>query len=43
MNRVLWLNPLWGVLKLNFDGSFVHSLRRGGIGGVIRDWFGVVV
>ena len=43
VKRVLWSNPPWGVLKLNFDGSFVHSLRRGGIGGVIRDWFGVVV
>ena len=41
--RVFWLNPLWGVLKLNFDGSFVHSLRRGGIGGVVRNWSGVVV
>ena len=43
VNRVLWLNPPMGVLKLNFDRSFVHSLRRGGIGLVIKDWPDVVV
>ena len=35
---VAWINPPTGVLKFNFDGSFVHSLQKGGIGGVIRDW-----
>ena len=43
VNRVLWLNPAMGILKQNFDGSFVHSLRRGGIGDVIRDWSSKVV
>ena len=32
VSRVLWSNPPWGVLKLNFDESFVHSISRGGIG-----------
>lgn len=26
-----------GILKLNFDGSYLHSIRRGGIGGTIKD------
>jgi hypothetical protein len=42
-SRVAWMNPPVGVLKLNFDGSFVRSLRKGGIGGVIRDWNGKMV
>lgn len=25
-------------LKLNFDGSFLHFVKRGDFGGVIRDW-----
>ena len=37
------MNPPIGVLKLNFDGSFVRSLRKGAIGGVIRDWNGNIV
>lgn len=40
--RVVWMNPPTGVLKLNFDGSFVRSLRKGKIG-VIRDWNGNIV
>ena len=32
--RVACMNPPTGVLKLDFDGSFVRSLREGGIGGV---------
>ena len=31
-----WMPP-HGILKLNFDGSYHHSRRRGSIGGVIRD------
>ena len=38
-----WMPPPRGILKLNFDGSYQKSLRRGGIGGVIRDSFGNVV
>lgn len=32
-----------GVLKLNVDGSFVQSISRGGIRGLIRDWNGNIV
>ena len=28
---------------MNFDGSFVRSLQKGRIGGVIRDWNGNIV
>ena len=28
---------------MNFDGSFLQSIQRGGIGGVIRDWNGNVL
>ena len=28
---------------MNFDGSFLKSAQRGGIGGVIRDWNGTIV
>ena len=41
--RVAWVNPPAGVLKLNFNGSFVRSLRKGWTVGVIRDWNGNVV
>lgn len=27
-----------GVLKLNFDGSYIQSVSIGVIGGIIRDW-----
>ena len=37
------MNPPTIVLKLDFDGSFVRSVRKGGIGGVIRDWKGKIV
>ena len=30
-------------LSLNFDGSYLHSICRGGVGGVIRDWNGNIV
>lgn len=42
MHRISWRSPPFDVLKLNFDGSFVPSIRRGGIGGAIRDWNGNV-
>lgn len=32
-----------GILKLNFDESFIRSTRSGGIGGVIRVWSGTIV
>ena len=41
--RVAWMNLPTGVLNLNFDGSFVRSLWKGGICGVIRDWNGKIV
>ena len=34
---------LLGILKLNFDGSFQHCIRRGGMGGVIGDSSSCVV
>eukprot|EP00268_Persea_americana_P068557 TRINITY_DN9561_c0_g1_i1.p2 TRINITY_DN9561_c0_g1~~TRINITY_DN9561_c0_g1_i1.p2 ORF type:complete len:160 (-),score=26.36 TRINITY_DN9561_c0_g1_i1:1098-1577(-) len=37
-----WMPPHC-ILKFNFDGSYQQSLRRGRIGGVIRDSFGNVV
>lgn len=36
LNSVLWECPM-GSPKLNFDGSFVQAIRRGGIGSVIPD------
>ena len=41
--QILWERPPLGVLKLNFDGSFVQSISRGGIRGLIRDWIGNIV
>ena len=35
--------PLLVFFKLNFDGSFVQSAQRGGIGGGIRDWNGIII
>lgn len=32
-----WMPPPHGIIKLNIDGSHQHSIRRGGIGGAIRD------
>lgn len=40
VHRVSWHSPPKGVLKLNFDGSYVHQICMGGIGGVIRNWLG---
>lgn len=36
LHSFLW-NPPIGVLKLNFDGSFIKDVRRGGYGGLIRE------
>eukprot|EP00268_Persea_americana_P013258 TRINITY_DN15784_c0_g2_i1.p1 TRINITY_DN15784_c0_g2~~TRINITY_DN15784_c0_g2_i1.p1 ORF type:complete len:214 (-),score=16.90 TRINITY_DN15784_c0_g2_i1:200-841(-) len=33
--RVGWICPTPGILKLNFDGSFLRSTNQGGTGGVI--------
>ena len=41
--KVSWMSPPMGILKLNFDESFVKSLDKGGIGGVIRDWSSKIV
>ena len=35
---VEWLCPPHGTLKLHFDGSFLRSTLKGGIGGVIKNW-----
>ena len=40
--QATWLSPSVGLLKLNFDGSFVQP-NQGGIGGVIRDCSGNVL
>lgn len=37
VHKLPWSSPL-GILKLNFDGSFLCEVQRGGFGGVIRDW-----
>lgn len=37
------MSPPFGVLKLNFDSSFLRSIGEGGIGGVIRNWDGIVI
>lgn len=42
VHKVVWMSPP-SFLKLNFDGSFLNSIGRSGIGGIIRDWNGKVV
>lgn len=37
MKTPSWISPPAGLLKLNFDGSFLKELRKGGFGGVTRD------
>lgn len=37
-----WMPPLQGVLKLNFEGSFLKEASKGGYGGVIRNSFDTV-
>lgn len=37
-----WLSPPLGWFKLNFDGSFNQSSESAGIGGIIRDPFGIM-
>ena len=34
VTRVEWICPPPGILKLNFDGSFLRRTNQGGIGGV---------
>ena len=43
LNGILWECPPTGFLKLNFDGSYLQAIGRGGIGGFIRDWNGITV
>ena len=43
VQRPVWNHPPPGIFKLNFDGSFVQSVQRGGIGGVIIDWNGLII
>ena len=43
VTRVEWICPPLGILKLNFDGSFLRSTNQGGIGVVIRNWNGDVI
>lgn len=42
-HRISWHSPSEGILKLNFEGSFVHQIFMGGFGGVICDWAGRVL
>lgn len=35
IRRSLWIPPLYGILKLNFDGSYQNSIQERGIGGAI--------
>lgn len=35
--KVSWVLPPAGILKLNFDGSFLKEMHHGGWGGVKRD------
>lgn len=43
ISRVSWIPPPDGVLKLNFGGSFLKEMRKGGYGGVIRNSWGIVL
>ncbi|KAA8535385.1 hypothetical protein F0562_030388 [Nyssa sinensis] len=38
-----WAPPMEGVFKLHVDGSWISSLRDGGISGVIHNQLGVVI
>lgn len=40
IRRRLWIPPLNGIVKLNFDGSYQNSIQKGGIEGVIKDFSG---
>ena len=42
-DKALWIKPPSGILKLNFDGSYFHALRWGGIGGEIQDYDGTAI
>lgn len=39
----MWIHPPLGTFKFNLDGSFLQSAQQGGIGGIIKDWNGVIV
>ena len=39
----VWNHPPPSIFKLNFDGSLVQSVQQGRIGGVIRDWNGLII
>ena len=43
VKRVIWMHPPQGILTINFDGSFICSTRRGGIGGGVRESIRIVV
>lgn len=43
MQRLVWNHPPPRIFKLNFDGSFVQSVQRGGIVSVVRDWNGNII
>lgn len=43
VHKQLWRFPSAGVIKFNFDGSFLNPNVSAGIGGVIRDCYGKVV
>lgn len=43
VKRVIWMHPPLGIPKINFDGSFICSTRRGGIGGGVRESIGIFV
>ena len=37
-----WEKPLWGWLKLNFDGSTLNNPGKAGGGGLLRDHEGML-
>lgn len=43
ISKVAWIPPPEGVLKLNFYGSSLSELHKGGYGGVIRNSCGIVL
>ena len=40
VQRQVWNHPRTGIVKLNFDGSFVQSVQQGG---VIKDLNGIII
>ncbi|XP_009349912.1 uncharacterized protein LOC103941446 [Pyrus x bretschneideri] len=39
---VRWRRPAFGVLKINFDGAWCGTTRKGGYGWVLRDFAGML-